>query len=113
MPLHRLSVYWLGPENDEGDIICVLAGGRVPFVLRSCKGPVLTEFNTNDSFTLIGECYVHNIMDGQINGPSKRGRFYQLRDMVAVIRIRQSFSNSICIPWSIADLSHFLALVRG
>ena len=38
-----------------GDVVCVLYGGRVPFVLRPCgKG-----------YTLIGECYIHGLMDGE------------------------------------------------
>jgi hypothetical protein len=38
-----------------GDLVCVLSGGRVPFILRR-KG---------DIFQLIGECYVYGIMSGQ------------------------------------------------
>ena len=38
-----------------GDVICVLYGGRVPYVLRPCK----------DGYTLIGECYIHGLMDGE------------------------------------------------
>ena len=40
---------------EEGDLICLLAGGEVPFILRS-KGESLYQF--------IGESYVHGIMDG-------------------------------------------------
>ncbi len=38
-----------------GDVICVLYGGRVPYVLRPCK----------DEYTLIGESYIHGLMDGE------------------------------------------------
>ena len=38
-----------------GDIVCVLYGGRVPFVLRPCE----------KGYTLIGECYIHGLMDGE------------------------------------------------
>ena len=56
----------LGPSTmQKGDIICILFGGRVPFVLRSRSGPVRESFNTGDGFTLVGECYVHGLMDGQ------------------------------------------------
>ncbi|KAH8819774.1 heterokaryon incompatibility protein-domain-containing protein [Xylogone sp. PMI_703] len=41
-----------------GDIIVVLKGGRVPFILRkSTERP--------KSFRLIGECYIHGIMHGE------------------------------------------------
>ena len=39
-----------------GDVICVLYGGRVPYVLRPCK---------NGYYVLVGECYVHGLMDGE------------------------------------------------
>ncbi|KAI0546337.1 hypothetical protein F4679DRAFT_416227 [Xylaria curta] len=38
-----------------GDQICLFHGGNVPFVVRK-KGP---------AYTLIGECYIHGIMNGQ------------------------------------------------
>jgi hypothetical protein len=41
-----------------GDQVWVLENGRVPFVLR----PVLDEKN----FELLGECYAHGVIDGQL-----------------------------------------------
>jgi hypothetical protein len=46
----------IGPKALQvGDLLCVLSGGRVPFVLR----------RKDDIFQLIGECYVYGIMSGQ------------------------------------------------
>jgi hypothetical protein len=46
----------LAPINAyEGDIICLLLSGEVPFTLR-CNG---------DEYELVGECYVHRLMDGE------------------------------------------------
>jgi hypothetical protein len=39
-----------------GDVICILLGGNVPFVIRECG---------EGCFRLIGECYIHGIMDGE------------------------------------------------
>jgi hypothetical protein len=39
-----------------GDLVVVLATGRVPYVLRPIEG---------DRYTFVGECYVHGIMDGE------------------------------------------------
>lgn len=39
-----------------GDILCVLWGGRVPYILRS-KG---------EQYRLVGECYLHGAMDGEL-----------------------------------------------
>jgi hypothetical protein len=39
----------------EGDIICVPFGGKVPFSLKPL----------GDQYLLVGECYVHGLMDGE------------------------------------------------
>jgi hypothetical protein len=46
----------LGPAAMQlGDIVCILFGGHVPFVLRPVNG----------IFRLVGECYVYDLMDGE------------------------------------------------
>ena len=40
-----------------GDVICVLYGGRVPYVLRPGR--------KDDGYGLLGECYIHGLMDGE------------------------------------------------
>ncbi len=46
----------LGPRSIcTGDIICIMSGGRVPYVLREEK----------NHHRLIGEAYVHGLMEGQ------------------------------------------------
>lgn len=48
----------LGPSSiEEGDLVYVLSGGQAPFILRP---KVLRE-----GFSLVGESYVHGIMDGE------------------------------------------------
>jgi len=37
----------------EGDLVCLVLGAEVPFVLR----------RSNDEYELVGECYVHGLMD--------------------------------------------------
>jgi hypothetical protein len=39
----------------EGDVVAVLTGGRVPMILRP----------SGDFFTVVGDAYVHGIMDGE------------------------------------------------
>lgn len=47
----------LGPMTLEvGDIVCVLLGGNLPFILRRQE---------NDEYRLVGENYVHGLMDGE------------------------------------------------
>jgi hypothetical protein len=47
----------LGPSRTQaGDLVCILKGALVPFVVRIAQ---------NDSFTFLGEAYVHGIMNGE------------------------------------------------
>lgn len=48
----------LGPSSmEERDLVYVLAGGQVPFILR----PTIIA----EGFSLVGESYIHGIMDGE------------------------------------------------
>lgn len=48
----------LGPAaTQKDDKVCLLAGGQVPFVLRKKN-------EENERYQVIGECYVHDLMDG-------------------------------------------------
>jgi hypothetical protein len=52
------------PDTQVGDQVWVLIGGKVPFVLR----PVVDNdgmSSFDNSFRLIGDCYLHGIMDGE------------------------------------------------
>jgi len=45
------------PKRTEvGDVICILYGGSVPYVIGPCG---------DDCYTFIGECYVNGLMDGE------------------------------------------------
>ncbi|KAK4209195.1 heterokaryon incompatibility protein-domain-containing protein [Rhypophila decipiens] len=58
--------YLLGPKVlAEGDQLCVLWGGKVCFCLRP-----LDEEGTRH--LLVGECYAHGLMNGQVEGLLKR-----------------------------------------
>ena len=49
----------LGPEDvKSGDEMYDLLGGDVPFILRKT--------DVDDEFRLVGDCYVHGVMDGQL-----------------------------------------------
>lgn len=50
------------PNTKQGDLVCIFIGAEVPFVIRkkdfgSCSG--------NAEFELVGQCYVHGLMEGQ------------------------------------------------
>lgn len=51
------GAFGLGPASASiGDVVCVLQGGKVPYVLRA----------DGDSFHFLGECYVDEIMRGEL-----------------------------------------------
>jgi hypothetical protein len=45
------------------DVICLLEGAQTPFILRADKSYENGEQNT--SWKLIGEAYIHGVMDGE------------------------------------------------
>jgi Heterokaryon incompatibility protein (HET) len=62
------------PNVLEGDCIFLAQGARTPLILRPIKGEFLSEKATKEgltkeqlskSFTLVGVCYIHGMMQGQ------------------------------------------------
>jgi hypothetical protein len=49
------------PRAITGDLICILYGADVPFVLRA----VTTHQDDQPKYILVGECYIHSLMDGE------------------------------------------------
>jgi Heterokaryon incompatibility protein (HET) len=47
----------------DGDQVCILFGGNVPYILRP----------ENDHYLLIGEAYVHGVMDGEVIQEYEKG----------------------------------------
>jgi len=43
-------------EAESGDLVFIIPGVSVPFVMRA----------ENSGFRLVGECYVQNVMDGEV-----------------------------------------------
>ena len=45
-----------------GDLICVFVGAQTPFLVRHVGGNGMGD----QRYELVGECYVHGIMDGEV-----------------------------------------------
>ncbi|KAF5006581.1 hypothetical protein FDECE_7056 [Fusarium decemcellulare] len=55
----ELLMFGMGPSDMEvGDLLCVLFGAEVPFLLRPC----------GDGYLVVGECYAYDVMHGEILG---------------------------------------------
>ncbi|KAH0424699.1 hypothetical protein CcaCcLH18_11421 [Colletotrichum camelliae] len=60
----QYGYYVLGPiVMEPGDLGCVLYGGKMPFCLRPW----------GSKYLLVGECYVHGIMNGEMIKMAERG----------------------------------------
>jgi hypothetical protein len=56
-------------EAEEGDVIAIFFGHALPYVLRRMESPDARP----DQFQLLGHCYVHGIMDGELVETSPAG----------------------------------------
>ncbi len=65
----EMGYYVLGPKVlAKGDIVCVLWGGRMAFCLRPL------EMNGRKVHLLVGECYVHGFMRGEVADMVDKGK---------------------------------------
>ena len=93
----------IGPNCvQEGDVIYVLSGAQTPFVLRRITGPENEEAGMHAKssaqrlqqsevqdlrYVVVGECYMHGIMDGEVVAASDQG--ISLKGPVPINFIRQ------------------------
>ncbi|OLN86060.1 Heterokaryon incompatibility protein 6, OR allele 6 [Colletotrichum chlorophyti] len=68
--ISKLGYIGLAPAAARvGDKVCVLAGGKMPFIVRdlerSGQTPRTSTFKTETNCRLIGDAYVHGLMDGE------------------------------------------------
>ena len=61
------------PGTEIGDSIHTFTGGRTPYILRQMGGQPLktgedsrAEESSTFSYILVGECYMHGMMDGEM-----------------------------------------------
>jgi len=66
------NLFGLGPDGlQNGDAVAVLYGCSVPVILR----PVENRMH----YKLVGECYIHGLMDGQaVTDPNLRDELFHL-----------------------------------
>jgi hypothetical protein len=51
------------PGSLAGDVICVIKGARMPFILR----PTSAIGESPGYYRLVGCCYIHGVMDGELD----------------------------------------------
>ena len=60
------GLYGAGPRSIQvGDEIFLFPGSKVPFVLRDASNVVNSDVG-NDTYLLVGDCFLHNAMEGQL-----------------------------------------------
>ncbi|MCJ1436819.1 hypothetical protein MMC27_006201 [Xylographa pallens] len=81
----KKGYFGIGPaELEEGDEVYILAGGKHPFALRPSLG---LQPNT---FELVGDCYVHGVMDGEAVSDQSRGQKTMEKEKCEELPRRQS-----------------------
>ncbi|KLU83145.1 hypothetical protein MAPG_02210 [Magnaporthiopsis poae ATCC 64411] len=71
----KKGYFGLAPSTAQvGDQVCILEGGRMPFILRESGTAVLPDIGTVRAFKLIGDSYVHGIMNGEAVADVEEGR---------------------------------------
>ena len=53
------------PGTREGDMVCLIMGAEVPFMLRPLLEDDRGIMDREQCYALVGECYVHGMMDGE------------------------------------------------
>ncbi|KAK6713535.1 hypothetical protein SNK04_004500 [Fusarium graminearum] len=56
------------PDTQVGDMICVFAGGKIPFIIRNLEKGKEPSNDTGEfelECSLVGDAYVHGLMDGE------------------------------------------------
>jgi hypothetical protein len=61
-------VGWAPEECKKGDVVAVLAGGKVPYVLRpeASSNPSEESGDSRKYYSVLGDAYIHGIMDGEV-----------------------------------------------
>jgi Heterokaryon incompatibility protein (HET) len=99
----------IGPADTRaGDLLFVLAGGTQPYVLRAAKRKL-------DLYSVVGECYVDSIMDGQatVQPPAYLPSLLKQRKIERVLRypalefLRNCALIACILPMRPPDLSQF------
>jgi hypothetical protein len=54
------------PKTLPGDIVCIIKGARMPYVLRELEEAAFLEGEEQQLYNLVGCCYVHGSMDGEM-----------------------------------------------
>ncbi len=54
------------PATETGDRVCVFSGAQVPFLIRHIASSDETSERQAVQYTLVGECYIHGVMDGEL-----------------------------------------------
>jgi hypothetical protein len=64
--LTKTGYMGLGPHYmARDDIVCVFAGGNTPFLVRQAESRNIEGDVKEECFRLVGDCYLHGIMDGE------------------------------------------------
>ena len=77
-----------------GDRVCLLAGGRTPYVLRHSRKKTGEDVSNSPEYTFVGGVYVHGLMDGETLDMMEKGSLQMLKTPNFEIG-----TDTFCFPW--------------
>ncbi|KAI8947944.1 heterokaryon incompatibility protein-domain-containing protein [Xylaria longipes] len=66
------------PLTHVGDVVSIFYGGDAPFLVRPATNPVVAKEIGVLRCRLVGECYMHGMMDGEMVGPGNTPLWFHL-----------------------------------
>ncbi|KAI0491116.1 heterokaryon incompatibility protein-domain-containing protein [Xylaria cf. heliscus] len=66
------------PLTHVGDLVCIFYGGDAPYLVRPQTSPVAAKEIGVLRCRLVGECYMHGMMDGEMVGPGNTPIWFHL-----------------------------------
>lgn len=54
------------PKTETGDVVSIIFGCQTPYILRGIRDKAPGARSASNTYRLIGECYMHGMMDGEM-----------------------------------------------
>jgi len=70
---------WVPPKTKPNDLVFIILGTDTPFILRRCSAGSHEDGSQPPVYRLVGECYLHGMMDGEMLSPDEEVESLSLR----------------------------------
>lgn len=68
------------PGSKAGDMVCLIYGAQTPYILRRDNDEHDVDgTHSTPTCTVVGECYVHGMMDGEMMASGERTEHFVIQ----------------------------------